>query len=345
MSSDIPGQAGPFADEAHTAPAPPPPPCPLAYHPPRPARPGWLLPVLVLLAFGGGIGATLWGLPKLEGWWNRDKGSEQAAIDNGSQALLDGRVSNRVPAAATLPPDVNPLSVAALEARLAAVSTRLDGISVQANAAGADAARAEGLLIAFATRRALDRGAPLGYLEGELRLRFGDSQPRAVATIINAAHAPVTIADLQAELEEVAPALLGKSGGKTDWWAATRRELANLIIIRKADAPSPVPQQVIARTRLMISSERVNSALREIERLPDHEKADSWIQMARKYNEARRALDVIEAAAILQPRSVPSSARAGSMQVAPPPPVNPDEEESGASLTPEPAPAPAPAAR
>src|SRR3546814_3562519 len=33
------------------------------------------------------------------------------------------------------------------------------------------------LLIAFAARRALDRGLSLGYLEAQLRLRFGDDQP------------------------------------------------------------------------------------------------------------------------------------------------------------------------
>jgi len=334
MSSDIPGQAD-LSDTAPHAAAPlsPAQPSYSSAPPPRPAgsrRPGWLIPLLVLIAFGGGIGATLWGLPKIEHWWNSDAPAPAPASNDTTQALLDGNATGSVaPPAPVLPSNLDPSSISALEIRLATVSARLDGISDQANAAGSNAARAEGLLIAFATRRALDRGAALGYLEGELRLRFGDSQPRAVATIINASHAPVTIADLQAELERVAPALMGKDSDDNDWWAAARRELANLIIIRKADAPSPVPQQVIGRAKLMISSERINPALQEIERLPNHEKADSWIQMARKYNEARRALDVIEAAAILEPRSIPASARtgAGTMQVAPPPPMTPTQDD------------------
>lgn len=286
---------------------------------------GGLLLFLLVAAFAGGIAATLWTLPALQQWWNRDSG-DQAAADNGMQPLLDesgpGRAGTPSAASATS------LGVATLEARLAAVSARLDAISEQASSAGGNAARAEGLLIAFAVRRALDRGSPLGYLEGELRLRFSDSQPRAVATIINAAHAPVTIADLQAGLEDITPALLGTDGDRRDWWTATKQELANLIIIRKASAPSPVPQKVIERARLLIAGGRVDDALQEIERLPDHGEADNWVQMARKYNEARRALDVIEAAAILEPRSVPVAKRTTgqTMQVAPPPPEAPKPE-------------------
>lgn len=337
MNSDIPGQPGPSVDPVvpgATAPAysPAPPPYPA---PRGSSRPGWLIPALVLVAFGGGIGATLWGMPKIETWWKGDVSTEAVSDGNSTQALLDGKPDSTRPPRPALPLDTDPLSVTALETRLVTVSARIDAISGQASTAASNAARAEGLLIAFATRRALDRGAPLGYLEGELRLRFGDSQPRAVATIINASHAPVTIGDLQAELEEVGPALIGTGEGKSDWWTATRRELANLIIIRKADAPSPVPQQVIERAKLMISSERVNAALQEIERLPNHEKADSWIQMARKYNEARRALDVIEAAAILEPRSIPAGTRTegSAAQVAPPPPLPQEERPQGSGAT------------
>ncbi len=336
MSSDIQGQAEPSDTATHAA-TPTPSAQPSSYSAAPTTRmrgsrrSGWLIPSLILIAFGGGIGATIWGMPRIERWWHGDVAPPVPATDDATQALLDGQLPRETPPIAPpLPSHIDEASISALETRLATVSARLDGITDQANAAGNNAARAEGLLIAFATRRALDRGAALGYLEGELRLRFGDSQPRAVATIINASHAPVTIAELHAELEKVSPALMGKDSNGEDWWEATRRELANLIIIRKANSPSPVPQQVIERAKLMISSARINTALQEIERLPNHEKADSWIQMARKYNEVRRALDVIEAAAILEPRSIPASARTGSgtTQVAPPPPVTPAPEDS-----------------
>jgi len=325
MNSELPGPA-----ETGAAPGPEqtpaPAPIPAADPQPQAQRSGglrgvWLL-VLLLAAFAGGIAATLWTLPVLQSWW---KGGDAATADSGNeaQALLNGSAEDKDGTGATS------LGVATLEARLAAVAARLDAISEQASSAGGNAARAEGLLIAFAVRRALDRGSPLGYLEGELRLRFGDAQPRAVATIINASHSPVTIADLQSGLDVVAPALLGTDGAKVDWWTATKRELAHLVIIRKAGAPSPVPQKVIERARLLISAGRVDDALQEIERLPNHEAADNWVQMARKYNEARRALDVIEAAAILEPRSVPLAKRGAggqTMHVAPPPPEAPSPE-------------------
>ena len=46
------------------------------------------------------------------------------------------------------------------------------------------AGRTDALVVAFATRRAIDRGVPLGYLETLLVDRFGPRHPRAVATII-----------------------------------------------------------------------------------------------------------------------------------------------------------------
>ncbi len=319
MTSELPGHADPSVDPGLAATS-------RADRPDRPKgglRGGWLL-ILLLVAFAGGIAATLWALPRMQPWWSQDS-AEQTAGDNQAQPLLNESAATGGSAGSPAQAPTS-LDVATLEARLASVSTQLDVITEQASNAGGNAARAEGLLIAFAARRALDRGAALGYLEGELRLRFGNSQPRAVATIINAANAPVTIADLQAGLEDVTPALLGTDGVKRDWWTATKQELANLVIIRKAGAPSPVPQKVIERARLLILVGRVDDALHEIERLPDHKAADNWVQMARKYNEARRALDVIEAAAILEPRSIPVVKRpAGgqTMQVAPLPPEAP----------------------
>lgn len=348
MSSETPGQTDTFAhDAANSAGYGASPYAVPSGTAKKRSRGGWVL-LLLLLAFAGGIAATLWGGPKIQAWWAGDKAPLAAIPDENTDPLMNG--SADTPATRpSAPPAIgaiagsmdSSLGIAALEARLAAVAARLDGITEQANQAGGNAARAEGLMIAFAARRALDRGAPLGYLEGELRLRFADAQPRAVATIINAAHAPVTIADLQAGLEEVAPQLLGTGGAKTDWWTATKRELSNLIIIRKADTPSPVPQKVIERARLLLSVGRVTSALQEIERLPGREKAENWLQMARQYNEARRALDVIEAAAILEPRNIPAHAapRLGnpSLQVAP----TPEEEESNAASNAVPATSPA----
>lgn len=201
------------------------------------------------------------------------------------------------------------LDVAALEARVGSLSARLDVLSAQAQNAGAYASRAEALMIAFAARRALDNGAPLGYIENELRVRFAEGQPRAVTTIINAAREPVTLADLQAGLTDATPALMG-TATDTNWWEATKRELSSLVVMRKAMSPSRVPQKALEQARALLLAGRVEAALAEVERLPGRAKADVWVQMARRYNEARRAIDVIEAAAILEPRNIPAPAKA-----------------------------------
>lgn len=286
---------------------------PASYPPRRPRTRTGIVLVAMLVAFVGGIAATIWGAPALQRWWNPTPTALPADTPQTGHAQ---------PAAALPPVPANPLAVSALEARLAAVSAQLDAVSTQATLAGGNAARAECLLVAFAVRRALDRGVPLGYLENELRLRFGSAQPRAVATIINAARSPVTLADLQSRLDDVAPALTGAPAA-LDWWSAVRQEVANLIIIHKASDPSPVPEKTVERARLLIASGRVGEAVRIIERLPNHERADNWVQTARQYNEARRALDVIEAAALLEPHAGAATplAAGAAVQVAPPPPA------------------------
>src|SRR3546814_4848182 len=89
--------------------------------------------------------------------------------------------------------DVCSSDLNALAARVAELEQRLSRITLQAESASGNASRAEGLLVAFAVRRALDRGLSLGYLDAQLRLRFGDDQPNAVKTIIDTSREPVKI--------------------------------------------------------------------------------------------------------------------------------------------------------
>jgi len=92
-----------------------------------------------------------------------------------------------------------------LDARLAAAEQRLTRLDLQAQAAASNVARAEGLLIAFATRRALQRDQELGYLADQLRLRFGDNWPNAVRTVIAFSRDPVRLDRLVARLEGLGP--------------------------------------------------------------------------------------------------------------------------------------------
>ncbi|WP_205214849.1 hypothetical protein [Altererythrobacter sp. ZODW24] len=189
-----------------------------------------------------------------------------------------------------------------IDQRLAAAEQRLTNLDLQAQAAAGNAARAEGLLIAFAARRALERGAELGYLADQLRLRFGDALPNAVAVIISTSRDPVTLEQLVARLDGLAPQLAEApaEGG----FEGLKREIGQLFVVRRESAPSPQPSRRIERARLFLESGRVEAAVAEVQNLPGAEDAASWIEDAQRYAEAMRALDLVETSAVLEPRKL-----------------------------------------
>ncbi len=211
-------------------------------------------------------------------------------------------------------------------ARLATLEEKVDDIEAQAKEATGDASRAEGLLVTFAARRALDRGVELGYIEGLLRQRFGGTQPQAVATILSAAHQPVTLADLQNELDAIAPVLSAGGAPQQSWWQSFRQELTALVVVRRVGEPSSQPADRVARAERMLEAGQVDAALAEIARLPDHRPADKWILSARRYLASRAALDQIETAALLAPAM---SVTPTSVPARPAPPHAPLRPTSG----------------
>ena len=207
--------------------------------------------------------------------------------------------------------------VAVTQSRVAGLEARLAQIDARADVAAANAARAEGLLIAFAARRAIDRGVALGYLEGQLRARFADGQPRAVAAVIAGAQSPVTLDGLRRRLDLIAPDLAGL-GPDEGWDAAFQRTIGSLFIVRRADTPSPAADQRLIRARLALDAGQVDVALAEVARLPGRAAATEWMAGARRYIEAHRALDILEAAALTAgtppPTPPPTPVPAGPMQ-------------------------------
>jgi hypothetical protein len=203
--------------------------------------------------------------------------------------------------------DLNALSTreAELNARLADLETRTAMVSNAARSASGYATRAEGLMIAFAARREIDRGVGLGYIEEQLRERFGGTQPQAVGTILQAARDPVTIEDLRVGLDTIAPDLM-TGAVKDGWLTSLRRELGNLIVIHKADTPSPLPADRLTRARRTLQAGQVEAALAEVARMPGAAQAERWTSAARRYIGARQALDTIETAAIQGQAGVPA---------------------------------------
>jgi len=210
--------------------------------------------------------------------------------------------------------------------RVALLEQRIGQVANQSRSAVGNADRAEGLLVAFAARRALDRGIALGFLEALLSQRFGDTQPQAVGTIIAAARQPVTLQELQEGLQEVGPDLTGP-GPQESWWGSLRAEFGNLVTVRRAGTPSPEPRERLRRATRWLESGEVAPALAEVLRMPGRESAGDWVVKARRYVMARRALDTIETAALLEPRQAPA-------QPAPPPAAPTQQTPATAQLPP-----------
>lgn len=187
-----------------------------------------------------------------------------------------------------------------LDQRLAAAEQRLARLDLQTQAASGNAARAEGLLIAFASRRALERGAELGYLADQLRLRFGDAMPNAVRTVIATSRNPITLDQLIARLEGLSPRLTEPS--EMPLLERIGVELSQLFVIRRETAPSPQPERRLERARLFLESGRVEAAIAEVSNMPGAERAEGWVRDAQRYADAQQALDLIETAAVLEPR-------------------------------------------
>ncbi|MEA3000629.1 MAG: hypothetical protein QOH04_2997 [Sphingomonadales bacterium] len=184
--------------------------------------------------------------------------------------------------------------------RVSALEQRLSQIDFQSRAAVGNADRAEALLVAFAARRALDRGVGLGYLETMLRQRFASTQPQAVATVLTVSRQPVTLQQLQAELQDLSPRLAG-GGPNQSWWQAIRTEMGGLITIRREGSPSTLPDERLRRAQQSLQAGQADVALVEVLRLPGRANATAWVEKARRYVAARQALDTIETAALMEP--------------------------------------------
>lgn len=189
-----------------------------------------------------------------------------------------------------------------IDQRLAAAEQRIARLDLQAQAAGGNAARAEGLLIAFAVRRTLERGEKLGLLRDQLQLRFGAAQPNAVKAVLDLAKRSVTRERLVAGLERLSPQMSGDAEEAS--LARLQREVGELFTFRRTGSDSPQPEKRLERARLRLTSGQIEQAIAEVERLPGADKAENaaWLADARRFDRAQKALDVLETTAILEPR-------------------------------------------
>lgn len=226
------------------------------------------------------------------------------------------------------PPVLAPATdVATLDARESALAARLDALELQLRQADESArnaaqysTQAERLMVAAAVRRAIERGQPLGSLEQQLRARFGERHPQAVAAIVTAAADPLTLEDLRIALDTIAPRL--GTGPDDSIWVRFRSFVGDLFVLHQAGMPSPRPAERLRRARSALAAGNVETAIAEVAHMPGASVAEGWTSAASRYVNARKALDEIEKAAAATPPKPPVVAQAAAPAPAPETPRN-----------------------
>ena len=243
--------------------------------------------VVLLILVGAGL--AVWGLSR----W-----------DAGARFL--GVAPEPPPALALQPMRPAPQAVLTAEAapnaaaaeQMAMIEARLRNVENATQRNAGSVGRADALLVAFASRRAIDRGVQLGYLETLLAERFGAQHPVAVATIITVSRTPVTLDDLTNDYARL-EGELRRGAPDEGLWRGLKREMSGLVAVRRASAPSPKPEARYERALARLEQGQVDVALAETMRLPGASRAGPWIAKARRYVAAHRALDEVESSALL----------------------------------------------
>ncbi|GAA3999000.1 hypothetical protein [Sphingomonas humi] len=249
-----------------------------------------LLGALLLLLVGGA--ASVWALSRYPA------AARLAGLQPPSDALPTEAAPKVAPTVQAVAATPTVVSLPETEARVATLEERLARVESATARAEGSAGRADALLVAFAARRAIDRGVALGYLEPLLSERFGAAHPQAVATILTASRRPVRLDQLAADFATLAPKL--KAAPESDsLWRTVQREMGNLVTVRRADQPSQRPVATYDRASARLMAGQVDQALAEAMRLPGIASAPKWVADARSYIAAHRALDDIESGALL----------------------------------------------
>lgn len=269
-------------------------------HRPR-SRAGAFFVALLAFVLGGAL--SIWGVQ--EGYFDRLLPRRQSQSPETPAQTVTSPTTAPAALRPSSPQDL--AAIGAVEGRLALIEDRLSRVDFQADSASGNAARAEGLLIAFAARRMIDRGEPLGYVTDQLRLRFTNAQPRAVDTVIAFAKNPVTLDELTARLEALSPELSATQSSQSLWDRA-RGEIAGFFTLHRDSSTLLSPTARIDRARVMLTARRIPSAINEVQRLPNAQAAETWVADARRYQEVQDALDLLETTAMLEPRRLQDSA-------------------------------------
>jgi hypothetical protein len=163
--------------------------------------------------------------------------------------------------------------------------------------------QAEALLLVANARRAVETGRPLGDLGQRLQVSFGQSQPQALATIVQLTRKPVSTAALLNGFDRIAPQLLTPSG---TLWDRARHEMATLFVIRRTDAKPSGPSARLNAARAAILSGDIAGAMRIVRALPGAAIAQPWLDDAARAVKVSAAFDQLNSAGLAVPVPVPA---------------------------------------
>jgi hypothetical protein len=172
-----------------------------------------------------------------------------------------------------------------------------------------------------AAARARSAASGLGYLEGACCAALSAVRQRGGRDRLEFAQKPVTLQQLQVELAEAGPRLTGGAPDQS-FWQAISTELTDLVVVRRDGTASTDPRERLQRALTRLEAGQVEEALQEVLRLPGRENGRGWIDAAQRYVASRQALDSIELAAFVEPRT-PAAPTPQPVAVAPaePPPT------------------------
>ena len=248
----------------------------------------------LLIAFAlilAGAAAATWGLAR------SDEAAQLLGVASGAPAP-PAQSASAAPSATRLSsaPAAQTSSSRPEQQRIVELERRLSEVENATERVEGSAGRADNLLIAAATRRAIDRGVALGYLEKRCR-RFGNRHRAAVATIVTGPR-PVRLNDLIAHYEALGRDLR-RGGPETDWWSGLKRELGSIVQVHSSKRPPLAPDARYDRALSRLQSGDVDEALAETMRMPGAAQAGAWVAEARRYIAVHRALDEIESSALM----------------------------------------------
>jgi hypothetical protein len=260
---------------------------------PQPAKRGRLKRALLLgvVTFVAGVVAVVWTINHWDGARGLILGTPTQPAP---QVQAPATLPQAQPSAATSDPS---LSLPRAGESVSALEERMVAIGDDATAASGNAARAEGLMLAFAARRAIERGQSLGYLEPAIRRHFGAAQPAAVAAILTAATKPVTLEGLRSDLDRLEPQLLGGAPDE-GLFSRVSRTFSELIVFRSAGTPSTRATDRLERAKRYLSAGNVDLAKAEIAAMPGAFVATDWLARAAQFHQTQKALDTIEASSV-----------------------------------------------